>query len=208
MVERDESDLEEREPNPLEKDVLSHTGVNINVLVKAVSDEANVTRVDSVKGLYRALEDGKVRLIDPHPPRNLASYVISMYNLWFWMVIGFIAIVSASIYLIPQIFPLTYLRYATGAIYVLYIPGYTLIEALYPKREDLERLERFALGIGLSIALVPLFGLVLNYTPWGIRLDPVFAGITVLTILIGIWGVYRKNAYFQLTLIAQKKKPV
>ena len=40
---------------------------------------------------------------------------------------------------------------------MLFLPGYALIEALYPKRE-LDELTRFALSIGLSLALVPLTG--------------------------------------------------
>jgi uncharacterized membrane protein len=38
-----------------------------------------------------------------------------------------------------------------------------LIEALYPRKEDLESLERLTLSIGLSLAVVPLIGLFLNY---------------------------------------------
>jgi uncharacterized membrane protein len=71
-----------------------------------------------------------------------------------------------------------------------------LIEALYSKRDELDRLERFALGVGLSLAVVPLVGLVLNYTPWGIRLDPVFAALILLTLALGCIGVYRKYGYW------------
>jgi len=40
-------------------------------------------------------------------------------------------------------------------------------------RRGLDPLERAALSLGLSIAIVPLLGLALNFTPWGIRLWPV-----------------------------------
>ncbi len=73
-----------------------------------------------------------------------------------------------------------------------------MIEALYPKADELERLERFALGVGLSLAVVPLVGLVLNYTPWGIRLDPIFASLSLLTLALGLGGVYRKYGYWRL----------
>jgi len=36
---------------------------------------------------------------------------------------------------------------------------------LVPTMDELEELERFALGVGLSLALTPLVGFVLNYTP-------------------------------------------
>jgi uncharacterized membrane protein len=72
---------------------------------------------------------------------------------------------------------------------VLFIPGYVLIVALFPKQGDLELIERIALSFGLSIAIVPLIGLVLNYTLWGIRLVPIVTSIVLFTtaMVIGAW---------------------
>src|SRR4030042_1168050 len=102
MVERDdlEPEVEEKEPNPLEGDVLSHTGDSVGTLVSSISSGKGLRGDEAARGRCRV-----------------------------------------------------------GAVYVLYVPGYTLIEALYPKRNELERLERFALGVGLSLAVVPLVGL-------------------------------------------------
>ncbi|MEM1828890.1 MAG: DUF1616 domain-containing protein, partial [Desulfurococcaceae archaeon] len=74
----------------------------------------------------------------------------------------------------------------------LFIPGYSLVEALYPREEDLSPLERMALSIGLSLAVVPLIGLILNYTPWGIRLLPIITSTTIFTITILVIAAYRK----------------
>jgi len=191
-------EVEEREPNPLEEAVLSHVGESLSGVVGRVASEKGVKFEEAARGVFRAVEDGKVRLVDPSPPEGLLGYFASAYSLWFWLVCGFVGVVLFTIYAMPQVYPLVYLRYAVGAIYVLYVPGYTLIEALYPKADELERLERFALGVGLSLALVPLVGLVLNYTPWGIRLDPIFASLSLLTVALGAAGVYRKYIYFRL----------
>jgi uncharacterized membrane protein len=67
------------------------------------------------------------------------------------------------------------LRVALGTPFVLFFPGYTLISALFPKKKDLNSIERVALSLGLSLAVVPLIGLGLNYIPFGIRLQPVLA---------------------------------
>ncbi|OQA53857.1 MAG: hypothetical protein BWY45_02838 [Euryarchaeota archaeon ADurb.Bin294] len=67
---------------------------------------------------------------------------------------------------------------------VLFIPGYALIAALFPTDEDLDLIERIALSFGLSIAVVPLIGLGLNYTPWGIRLDPIVISLSLFTIIM------------------------
>lgn len=93
------------------------------------------------------------------------------------------------------------LRVLLGLPYVLVLPGYALVAALFPERhrtyqvtkgeegqeteeveEGIDGLERAALSLGLSIAVVPLIGLGLNYTPWGIRLVPILVALTVFVL--------------------------
>ncbi|MDK2948693.1 Uncharacterized membrane protein [Methanolobus vulcani] len=86
------------------------------------------------------------------------------------------------------------IRTALGLPMVLFLPGYALIAALFPGKNDLDGIERIALSFGLSIAVVPLIGLGLNYTPWGIRLVPILVFLTNFTILMSIVAVYRREA--------------
>jgi len=86
----------------------------------------------------------------------------------------------------------SFLRILFGVAMVLFIPGYALIAALFPARGDLDGIERVALSFGLSIAVVPLIGLALNYTPWGIRLDPILASLTVFTLAMTLVAWYRR----------------
>ncbi|HWQ65674.1 MAG TPA: DUF1616 domain-containing protein [Methanospirillum sp.] len=76
---------------------------------------------------------------------------------------------------------------------ILFIPGYTLIAAIFPGKEDLELIERIVLSFGLSIAMVPLCGLALNYTPYGIRLDPIVVFLTALTIVLVLISQFRRS---------------
>ena len=82
-------------------------------------------------------------------------------------------------------------RIILGLLFVLVLPGYALIAALFPGSKDIDWIERAALSFGLSIAVVPLLGLVLNYTPWGIRLESII--VTVLMFTLGMCLV----AYFR-----------
>jgi uncharacterized membrane protein len=75
----------------------------------------------------------------------------------------------------------TVLRNILGLPLVLFLPGYALIAALFPAKSDLDGIERTALSFGLSIAVVPLIGLGLNYTPWGIRLLPILISLSIFT---------------------------
>ena len=59
-------------------------------------------------------------------------------------------------------------RNILGLPLILFFPGYALLAALFPAKSDLDGVERAALSFGLSIAVVPLIGLGLNYSPWGL----------------------------------------
>ena len=84
------------------------------------------------------------------------------------------------------------IRTILGIPMVLFIPGYVLITALFPKKDDLETIERIALSFGLSIAVVPLIGLGLNFT-FGIRLIPILISICVYTIILIYITNYRRG---------------
>jgi uncharacterized membrane protein len=75
---------------------------------------------------------------------------------------------------------------------ILFFPGYCLIAALFPKDSDIDLLERVALSFGLSIAVVPLIGLGLNFTPWGIRLEPIVVSLTIFTLAMIVIAHYRR----------------
>ena len=110
-------------------------------------------------------------------------------------------ILAANAALIPAvIFTAGPLRIALGLPFLLFSPGYALIAALFPKKESLDRVERVALSFGLSIAVVPLMGLILNYTPWGIRLYPILVSITAF--IAAMCGV----AWFRRRSLAEDER--
>jgi uncharacterized membrane protein len=94
-----------------------------------------------------------------------------------------------SIFLIPD----SSMRIVLGLPFLLFFPGYVTVLALFPEKEDLETLERVALSFGLSIAIAPLIGFGLNYTPFGIRLVPILACLSIFNIVVALVGEYRRN---------------
>lgn len=147
---------------------------------------------EMARTLYKLVRNGVVKLIDPNPPKNFSKFFISRYNLSFILTSLIIVLCLLSIYLSEYSIVMASIRIVLGSIFVLFIPGYTLIEALYPSEGELKPLERLALSIGLSLALVPLVGLILNYTPWGIRLNPILTSLSMLSISLMLIAAYRK----------------
>jgi len=118
----------------------------------------------------------------------------------------------------------TPLRIIFGLPFVLFLPGYALIAALFPEAgtgpvgdgpdgdgttkpprssdgddritlrdgRGIDGIERVALSFGLSIAVVPLIGLVLNFTPWGIRLAPIVIAVGGFTLIASAVAAYRR----------------
>ena len=175
-------------------------GLNTEEIITRVAARSNRKRYEVARNLYQLSIQGTIKLEDPNPPRNILGFAWSVYSLWFWVLLVLVGTAIVSIYLLPQVTPYIYLRYVAGALFVLYLPGYSLIAALYPRKDDLTPLERLALSIGLSLALVPLVSLILNYTPFGIRLNPVFASLSLLTVALAGLAVVRKFGYFRLTV--------
>jgi uncharacterized membrane protein len=105
-----------------------------------------------------------------------------------------IAVVVATLLLFPLVaFTSGGVRIAFGLLFTIFFPGYALVSALFPKQDKLGGIERVALSFGLSIAVVPLIGLILNFTPWGIELYPIVISITLFILIASAVGWYRQR---------------
>ena len=154
------------------------------------------------KTLYTMTRTNMIKLIDPTPPTTFIKYFSSRYNAGFITATILLILAIISVYTSQISIFITFIRYMLGSLIMLFLPGYALVEALYPKEEDLSPLERLAFSIGLSLALVPLVGLILNYTPWGIKLDPILISLTILTLTFLAFSTYRKYVYLKLKTMA------
>jgi hypothetical protein len=142
------------------------------------------------QALLELEDEGKLHFTKPETtPASSVDYVFSQKALWYWTIIALSIATTISVFTIPEaIYPVAYMRNVLGIIFILVLPGYSFIKALFPttvpfktSSENLDNIERLALSIGMSLALVPIVGLILNYTPWGIRLTPVTLSLLALT---------------------------
>jgi uncharacterized membrane protein len=106
-------------------------------------------------------------------------------------IVAMIIILTVLFVLLPPL-NTSPVRTILGIPMVLFLPGYALIAALFPGKNDLDGIERLALSFGLSIAVVPLIGLGLNFTPFGIRLVPILVSLSVFTMAMLLIAYIRR----------------
>jgi uncharacterized membrane protein len=119
-------------------------------------------------------------------------------------------IVVVLLIVISILVPISYLRIIIGLLYVLFFPGYVLTLTLFPRNGGISGIERVALSFGLSIAAVPVIGLILSATPWGITVESILYSTAAFIFVVSIIALVRRkrlqekdrfNCEFQLSLL-------
>src|ERR1041385_207741 len=91
------------------------------------------------------------------------------------------------------IFLFQLLRIVLGLIYILFIPGYCLTTAAFPRVHELDHVERIGLSIGLSIASVSVLALVLDRLPWGLSFWSILLGEYGIISLFAAVTIWRRS---------------
>ena len=98
-------------------------------------------------------------------------------------------------------------RVLIGLAFVLFLPGYALVSALFPEdysedesedendggRAGIDWVERLALGFGMSVAVVPLIGMVVSVTPWGLGFTPILLSLACFTVGCSLVAAARRR---------------
>ncbi len=152
--------------------------------------------LDTVKSMVK---EGSLRLgRPPYEVYSVLDYLLApTVSGWFWLIFWLTSISTLAIYIVPNLFPLNVLRWVFGLLLIC-LPGYSTIKMLFPHSE-LQFYERLALSIALSLAVIPIIGFILNFTPWGIRFLPVLGSLGAYTIVVA--GVAAARNY--LTIVQQ-----
>jgi len=183
----------------LDELALAYVRKNGSADVKQLYDALKISRrslteVEATDLVWRLVDRGEADVEDIPPATKSVREYLRFWerNLPLYLSLTVSLGALLVVYVLPDDFPLVVFRWVLGSVFVLFIPGYVAVEALFPKGRELDGIERLALSVGLSLALVPLVGLLLNYTPWGIRLDPIMISLTILTIGLALVAFGRR----------------
>lgn len=189
---------------------------NENATIKDLLKHADEKKLAEKKEILRIIEglsdSGEIKLLkEPveKERKEIKTYLDFLFDkkaLDFWICLIVIIISLPLVLFVPDdalftgnglyIF-LGVLRIIFGGIITIFLPGYALISILYPKKEDIDKLQKFGLSFGLSIVIVVLIGLILNFTPFGISLIPILFSIDLLILGFSIiFVVLRIRIYF------------
>jgi len=167
----------------------------VKQLVELVHQQNPLPQQEILEHILHLQNQGKITFKEDTTfiPLSLQNYLSSSHSYWYWIIITLALVTTITVFAVSEnSIPFVYARYVLGAIFVLFLPGYSLIKALFPEKE-LDNIERVALSMGMSLALVPITGLILNYTPWGIRTTPVTLSLLCLTIIFATAAVIREH---------------
>jgi len=176
---------------------------NVQQLINLTKEKTSLPEQTITEHILRLQSQRKIKLkeLPATPPQKLAAYLRTKEAYWYWTTLALVAATTLTVFIIPEnAYPLVYIRYVLGAIFVLWLPGYSFIRALFPEEtqtkkttKSLDQIERIALSLGMSLALVPIVGLLLNYTPWGIRLTPIVFSLLSLTAIFATAAIVREH---------------
>jgi len=162
----------------------------LNLLLK----ECDIGKEEALKKVLEMENSGKIRLIEPPKelPSNIADYVFSESGAWFWFIMVISLLTMTMIFTVTvENTSLIFLRYIFGSVFLLFLPGYSFIKASHLGK-NISSLEGLILSIGISVSILPVIGIILNYTPWGIRLTPVYIFLLFLIVSFALIGLLRE----------------
>lgn len=87
------------------------------------------------------------------------------------------------LFVLVEPFNKTLLRIPFSLLILLFLPGYALIAAMFPKKYEISAIERFTLSIGLSIAITVFDGFAISVTPYLFRPVPLILTLSAITLL-------------------------
>lgn len=170
----------------------------VRQLIKLVQFRNDIPEQQIMERILLLQDQGKLVLKDQLPLSfTLKDYVLSVHAYWYLIIVVLAATTATLILANLERAPiiggiLTYVRYLFGSIFVLFLPGYSFIKALFPVKE-IDNVERAALSIGMSLAIVAINALILNYTPWGISTNPLTLSLLGLTLTLSTAAVVREH---------------
>ena len=171
---------------------------SVEELRKILRKKVNVDEEEIIRAVLKLRSEGVIKLEDQLPKsQSFVGYLKTGAAAWYWVTAAVALVTVVMVFMIPEdLYPWAYLRNIFGLVFILFLPGYAFVKVVFPvnvpivvSSKELETIERIALSVGVSLAIVPMVGLILYYTPLGIGLTPIVLSLFALTMLLATTAV-------------------
>ncbi len=112
---------------------------------------------------------------------------------WLEIVVTFTIFTLLVSYLVPSGSPIVALRYVLGFVFIIFLPGYCLINILFLGKNRLDIIEELTLSVALSFGLTGLIGLFLGLSPIGINFVSITVSLGVVVLVLAIVAFVRMS---------------
>ena len=119
---------------------------------------------------------------------------------WYWIIMALTLVSAIAVLVISEVGTLAYIRYVSASLLVLFLPGYALLRAISPSNDqtlgqpnNMYSILRLSLSIVLSIVIVSLLGLILDFSPLGVTLDSLVLSLSLFTVLFSTIALFRER---------------
>jgi uncharacterized membrane protein len=112
---------------------------------------------------------------------------------WLEIVLLFTVISLLTVYFVPSDSVVAGVRYVLGFTFVVFLPGYCLVNVLFLGKNRLDLIESLVLSIALSFGLTGLIGLFLGLSPIGINFTSITVSLGVTVLALALIGYVRRS---------------
>lgn len=120
---------------------------------------------------------------------------------WFEIVVSFTVLTLVATYLISADSYLIGIRYVLGYSFIVFLPGYCLVNILFLGKNRIDFVETLVLSIALSFGLTGIVGLFLGLSPIGITFVPITVSLGALVLALAAIAYIRKNKEKELPVL-------
>ena len=113
---------------------------------------------------------------------------------WLGIIVLFTVLTMVTVYIAPDDSPLVVFRWVFGFIFVAFLPGYCLVNALFLKKDKLDLIEETVLSVALSFGLAGLAGLFLGLSPIGINFASITVSLNAIVLILAFVAFLRKRS--------------
>jgi len=106
--------------------------------------------------------------------------------------VAFTVLTLAVTYLIPGNSLFAFLRYVFGFVFVVFLPGYCLVNILFIGKNRIDPIEQAVLSVALSFGLDGLSGLFLGLSPIGINFTSITISLSAMVLVFAAIALARK----------------